>query len=55
MARIGAVIILLDRIEEISIISAIRFRDGGAAILPDLAINHNIVIIGKKDNIPLVK
>ena len=55
IARIGAVIRFIDKIEDRRSTSAIKFSDGGAAMFADLAINHNIVIAGNKASIPLVR
>lgn len=55
IARIGAVLKEVERIEERSIISAIRFKDVGAAIFAEDARNHIIVVIGNNVIIPLVR
>lgn len=44
-----------DRIAVSRIISASRFRDGGAAIFVAVAMNHHIVILGRSVRNPLVR
>lgn len=53
--RRGAIHKFIDRIEENNIISAIKFNEGGAAILAEHKTNHIKVVIGNKDIKPLVK
>lgn len=54
-ASTGAVLKEEDRIEDSSIISAIKFRDVGAAIFAEEARNHIIAVVGNSDSIPLVR
>lgn len=54
-ARRGAVIVDLDKIDEIRRSSPRRFIDGGAAIFTALKRNHHIVITGMITRKPLVK
>lgn len=53
--KIGAAKELKDKMDDINIISATKFNDGGAAILAEQEINHIKVIMGNKDRSPFVK
>lgn len=45
----------IDEMDVISMISLIRFNDGGAAILADANRNHHKDIMGVDDNKPFIK